>query len=415
MGEEEVEVHGSGDLVSPTLLSTAAAGSNTTTVTTTRNNLRRPHHNGSPLLRRLLLLFAVLLVFGAPSPAAGQLVLAGIPRSLRFQEASFGASIPDAGISGLLVPLAVLGGRCGCPRWSETGCPSSSPPSPPSPALPPAPTILPEVDPDALARCSGDLGSSGSADECAGGCCAEQSLRPTPDGDVGAPWIALVLRGKCTFEDKVATAEAAGASAVVVGDNEGTGILVTMVTEKPSNISIPSVFISKPDYELLLSLVERTLVGGDATPVAVEPLELSARIVRGVVHSVFGLREAFTLFGNAAPGPPRARQPAPAIEGGGGVQLPTTFLRFPVVELRPPATLWDVAEVLLCIILSPILSLVFLWATSFAGRWAEKRKESAVYRSIRSLPVRVLKEPVDATCAICLEDYGSSWRILLVL
>ncbi|KAJ1534157.1 hypothetical protein HK405_000143, partial [Cladochytrium tenue] len=378
---KEVEVHGRGDLVSTTLRSTA-------TVTTTRNNPRRPQHNSSPVRRRPLLLSAVLLVFGASSPAAAQLVLAGIPRSLRFQEASFDASIPDAGISGLLVPLAGLGGRCDCPRWSETDCSSSSPTLPPPS---PAPTILPKVVPDALARCSDDLGSSGSADECPGGCCAEQSLRPTLDGYVGPSWIALVLRG--TFEDKVATAEAAGASAVVIGDNEGTGILVTMVTEKPSNVGIPSVVISKPDYELLLSFVERTLVG-DAASAAEEPLGFLARIVRGVAHYIFGLREAFTLFGGAARGPPRA---APAIEGGGGVQLPSTFLRFPVVELRPPATLWDVLKVLFCIVLSPILSLVFLWATSFAGRWAEKRKEFAVYRSIRSLPVRVLKEPVDAT------------------
>ena len=68
------------------------------------------------------------------------------------------------------------------------------------------------------------------------------------------PWIALVERGDCFFDQKVAAMEQSGAIAVIVGDDRPRrrNILTRMGQSNSSLvINIPSVFVSNRDYNLL--------------------------------------------------------------------------------------------------------------------------------------------------------------------
>lgn len=69
--------------------------------------------------------------------------------------------------------------------------------------------------------------------------------------------IAFVRRGECDFDSKVYKAQQAGAIAVVIANNVDTGVLVpggdSLVDGIPVTISIPTVFISKPDGDALLA------------------------------------------------------------------------------------------------------------------------------------------------------------------
>ncbi|KAJ1570013.1 hypothetical protein HK096_005907, partial [Nowakowskiella sp. JEL0078] len=72
-------------------------------------------------------------------------------------------------------------------------------------------------------------------------------------------WIALVVRGNCSFIDKVRAMQASGATAVVVANNLPNSALITMYAPgETSDIQISSVFISQHSYfELLALFVER--------------------------------------------------------------------------------------------------------------------------------------------------------------
>lgn len=56
--------------------------------------------------------------------------------------------------------------------------------------------------------------------------------------------IALIIRGGCSFEDKVRRAQNAGFEAVIIHDNEDGGALVAMAGNS-AGIKIPAVFVSK--------------------------------------------------------------------------------------------------------------------------------------------------------------------------
>ena len=58
--------------------------------------------------------------------------------------------------------------------------------------------------------------------------------------------IALIDRGECFFRIKVIAAEAAGASGVIVVNNQGDGLL-TMGSEEPGSLTIPAIFIGQSD------------------------------------------------------------------------------------------------------------------------------------------------------------------------
>ncbi|CAA7405262.1 unnamed protein product [Spirodela intermedia] len=62
--------------------------------------------------------------------------------------------------------------------------------------------------------------------------------------------FALIIRGGCTFDDKVMAAQKAGFKAAIVYDNEDGGPLVAMAGS-PEGIRIHAIFISKASGEML--------------------------------------------------------------------------------------------------------------------------------------------------------------------
>ena len=68
----------------------------------------------------------------------------------------------------------------------------------------------------------------------------------------GRPWIAIVRRGGCTFNEKISNALALNASGVLVYDNEDGGALESMKVER---FPIPSVFTYNWKGEEILGLM----------------------------------------------------------------------------------------------------------------------------------------------------------------
>ncbi|CAN8246765.1 unnamed protein product [Cochlearia groenlandica] len=73
---------------------------------------------------------------------------------------------------------------------------------------------------------------------------------------VSAPYV-LIIRGGCSFEDKVRNAQKAGYKAAIVYDNEDYGFLVSMAGN-PSGVLIYGTFVSKETGEILKEYVGRT-------------------------------------------------------------------------------------------------------------------------------------------------------------
>ncbi|KAG0304972.1 hypothetical protein BGZ98_004761 [Dissophora globulifera] len=68
----------------------------------------------------------------------------------------------------------------------------------------------------------------------------------------GQSWVALVERGgDCSFVDKVRHMQASGAKAVVVGDNQHSGLITMQARESTWDVHIPSVFIAQNHYREL--------------------------------------------------------------------------------------------------------------------------------------------------------------------
>ncbi|XP_025015662.2 receptor homology region, transmembrane domain- and RING domain-containing protein 2 [Ricinus communis] len=74
-----------------------------------------------------------------------------------------------------------------------------------------------------------------------------------PTSNVTSPFV-LVIRGGCSFEDKVRRAQRAGFKAAIVYDNEDDGVLVSMAGNS-AGIKIHAVFISKSSGETLKKYV----------------------------------------------------------------------------------------------------------------------------------------------------------------
>ncbi len=72
--------------------------------------------------------------------------------------------------------------------------------------------------------------------------------------------IALVSRGSCAFIDKHLTAVAAGASAVIVYNNQGNG-LINMAGDG-TGVDIPSIFIGQDDGTAIAAALEAEAVSG---------------------------------------------------------------------------------------------------------------------------------------------------------
>ncbi|KAK7357118.1 hypothetical protein VNO80_16401 [Phaseolus coccineus] len=79
--------------------------------------------------------------------------------------------------------------------------------------------------------------------------CTELTNKVERLPNVSSPF-ALVVRGGCSFEEKVRRAQKAGFEAVIVYDNEEDGVLVAMAGNS-AGIRIHAVFVSKASGEIL--------------------------------------------------------------------------------------------------------------------------------------------------------------------
>ncbi|KAF8581577.1 hypothetical protein K439DRAFT_1414191 [Ramaria rubella] len=74
-------------------------------------------------------------------------------------------------------------------------------------------------------------------------------------------WIALVMRGQCTFVEKIREAQRFGAKGVVVGgetaeqDQHGDGLVQMYSLGDSADIDIPSTYITYESYNILSSLI----------------------------------------------------------------------------------------------------------------------------------------------------------------
>ncbi|KAG0362358.1 hypothetical protein BGZ54_008660 [Gamsiella multidivaricata] len=78
------------------------------------------------------------------------------------------------------------------------------------------------------------------------------ACRPVSDVSIAGSWAALVERGgDCSFVEKVRNMQASGARAVIVGDNQRSGLITMYAREDTSDVLIPSVFIAQHHYREL--------------------------------------------------------------------------------------------------------------------------------------------------------------------
>ncbi|KAL9234623.1 hypothetical protein vseg_009476 [Gypsophila vaccaria] len=76
-------------------------------------------------------------------------------------------------------------------------------------------------------------------------------------GNYTAPFV-LIIRGGCSFEDKIKKAQKVGFEAAIICDNEDGGGLIAMAGN-PAGIKIPAVFVSKATGETLKPYAGRDL------------------------------------------------------------------------------------------------------------------------------------------------------------
>ncbi|XP_028805769.1 receptor homology region, transmembrane domain- and RING domain-containing protein 2 [Neltuma alba] len=79
--------------------------------------------------------------------------------------------------------------------------------------------------------------------------CTELTNKVEPLSNTSSPFV-LIIRGGCSFEDKVRRAQKAGFKAAIVYDNEDDGVLVSMAGNS-GGIKIHAVFVTKASGEIL--------------------------------------------------------------------------------------------------------------------------------------------------------------------
>jgi hypothetical protein len=108
-----------------------------------------------------------------------------------------------------------------------------------------------------------------------------------------AGMIALIDRGACDFTVKVLNAQTAGASAVVVANNQGGTDVITMGgTERRARI--PAVMISQNDGTSLKGLASPNAT---AHKLAVQPLQLDGSVDADIVFHEYGHGLTWRMIG----------------------------------------------------------------------------------------------------------------------
>ncbi|CAN6808745.1 unnamed protein product [Brassica oleracea] len=77
------------------------------------------------------------------------------------------------------------------------------------------------------------------------------------EGSITSPSYVLIIRGGCSFEEKIRHAQKAGYKAAIVYDNEDYGFLISMAGN-PSGVVIYGTFVSKATGEILKGYAGRT-------------------------------------------------------------------------------------------------------------------------------------------------------------
>lgn len=105
--------------------------------------------------------------------------------------------------------------------------------------------------------------------------------------------IALIDRGTCAFTVKAASAQAAGATGVIIANNQGGTDIFTMGGTDP--IAIPSVMIGQNDGIALKALAAPS---GAIRAKAVQPLMIDASLDSDVVYHEYGHGLSWRMIGS---------------------------------------------------------------------------------------------------------------------
>jgi subtilisin family serine protease len=107
--------------------------------------------------------------------------------------------------------------------------------------------------------------------------------------------VALIERGGCEFQVKIANAEAAGAMAVVVYNNAGPPIVMN---GDAGSVGIPAVMIGADDGDVL---VDRLVADAADDDVETDEEAVAVRLARGIFASVSGIPNIVADFSSRGP------------------------------------------------------------------------------------------------------------------
>jgi len=95
------------------------------------------------------------------------------------------------------------------------------------------------------------LGEPGSSTEGHADGCHPIKLHLLNEFFESENWIALISRGNCSFIEKVRNMQRSGFAAVIVGNNDHSGLVTMFSDGDTSDVIIPSVFITQKEYIML--------------------------------------------------------------------------------------------------------------------------------------------------------------------
>ncbi|KAG5361312.1 Receptor-like proteiny region, transmembrane domain- and RING domain-containing protein 1 [Yarrowia sp. C11] len=138
--------------------------------------------------------------------------------------------------------------------------------------------------------------------------------------------IALVMRGGCSFYDKVLTIQGWDAKAVIVGDNQYNRGLVTMYSTNDTDMCrVPAMFVSRASFELLSTEDEVSIIPGPSATPALDTilfLLISPICSLSIIYLMVSVHRYFTQLTRRAP--KRAVKQLPVrVWMGQGVPSPT--------------------------------------------------------------------------------------------
>ncbi|MCO4813325.1 MAG: T9SS-dependent M36 family metallopeptidase, partial [Flavobacteriales bacterium] len=111
--------------------------------------------------------------------------------------------------------------------------------------------------------------------------------------------ICVIRRGDCFFSDKILKAEAAGATAVIMVNNVNTGVISMGDGGTGTGITIPAIFISKADGDLIIAMIESgTTVNGTIDQTVSIPVD--GDLDNGIIAHEYGHGISTRLTGGAA-------------------------------------------------------------------------------------------------------------------